>query len=223
MKIHLDPISTTSRPLLLFIAEHDAAHEIVTVDIVQGDTKRPEYTALNPNQCVPTLEDGDFILTEGSAILKYLGEKTGSRTYPGGLRARARVNEAMDWFNTGLYRDLGYGVVYPQILPHYRFANPVTQTDVRRRSEDWAAGRLAILDRHWLGGGGFLCGPELTIADYLGSCYIAITEFVGFDISPYPNITRWMSTMKARPSWAQTHGPWNALVAAVHTQPRQTA
>jgi glutathione S-transferase len=35
---------------------------------------QPPYAALNPNMLVPTLQDEDFILTENSAILKYLAD-----------------------------------------------------------------------------------------------------------------------------------------------------
>jgi glutathione S-transferase len=46
---------------------------------------------------VPVLEDGDFRLTEGSAILKYLADSIDSPAYPKGLKERARVNEMMEW------------------------------------------------------------------------------------------------------------------------------
>ena len=60
---------------------------------------KPPYSGLNPNRLIPTLEDGDFVLTENSAILKYLAEKTGSPAYPKdlkqarGARHRARAGE----------------------------------------------------------------------------------------------------------------------------------
>jgi len=218
MKIYLDSVSTTSRPVLLFLAEHDVPAEIVPINLLADEHLTPEFAALNPNKSVPTLQEGDFVLTECSAILKYLAEKASSRTYPKDLKARARVNEAMDWFNTGFYRDLGYGVVYPQILPHYAFANPVTQADVLRRGEERAAARLAILDGHWLRGVDFLCGSEPTIADYLGSCYVAIADWVGFDITSYRNVLRWMLVMKARPSWEKTHREWNAMAAMLRAE-----
>jgi glutathione S-transferase len=223
MKIHLDPTSTTSLPILLFLAEHDTSAEVVTVTLAKGEHMRPEYAALNPNRCVPTLEEGDFILTESSAILKYLAEMARSPTYPQDLRARARVNEVMDWFNTGFYRDLGYGFVYPQALPKLRFSNPATQADVVHRGEGRAVARLSLLNDHWLGDGGFVCGPELTIADYLGSCYVAIVDWIGYDIGGHPNVMRWMSAMRTRPSWEQTHDPWNTLVANLRMQQTKPA
>jgi glutathione S-transferase len=64
------------------------------------------------------LEDGDFRLTESSAILKYLADKVSSPAYPKDLKQRAKVNEMMDWLNTQFYREYGYGFIYPQIFPN---------------------------------------------------------------------------------------------------------
>src|SRR2546421_1668545 len=120
MKLYYHPVSTTSRPVWLFIAENDIKCELRVVDLMKGEHYQPEFVAINPNQLVPVLEDGDFRLTESSAILKYLADKIGSPTYPVGLRQRARINERMDWFNTALTRELGYGFVYPQLFPDHR-------------------------------------------------------------------------------------------------------
>ena len=105
MKLYYHPASTTSRPIVLFAAESGIALELQVVDIFSGEHYQPAYEAINPNHLIPVLEDGDFRLTESSAILKYLAEKTGSALYPQDLKARARVNERMDWINTQLARD----------------------------------------------------------------------------------------------------------------------
>jgi glutathione S-transferase len=65
--------------------------------------------------------------------------------------------------------------------------------------------------------------PELTIADYLGSCYVAIVDWIGYHIGGHPNVMRWMSAMRRRPSWEQTHGQWNALVANLRMQQTKPA
>src|SRR2546422_5566500 len=132
MKLYYHPVSTTSRPVWLFIAENGIDCELRVVDLMKGEHYQPEYVAINPNRLVPVLEDGDFRLTESSAILKYLAEKTGSSTYPKELRARAKVNEMMDWINTQICREFAYGLVYPQIFPAHK-----------RRSDEAHAGTIA--------------------------------------------------------------------------------
>jgi glutathione S-transferase len=219
MKIYVDSVSTTSLPVLMFLAEHDAGAEIVSLSTMKQEHRTLEYVALNPNAAVPTLQEGDFILTESSAILKYLAEKTRSRTYPEELKARAHVNEVMDWFNTCFYREFGYGIVYPLAARSlHGFANPATQADVVERGKANAAARLKVLNDHWLRKGGLLCGPELTIADYLGSSFIAIGEWVGYNLGDYPNVVRWMDAIKARPSWEQTRRDWYPVASYFRSQ-----
>ena len=68
----------TSRPVRLFIAESGIQVDEQVVDLMTGEHYQSEFTKVNPNRQVPVLEDGDWRLTESSAILKYLAEKTNS-------------------------------------------------------------------------------------------------------------------------------------------------
>ena len=104
MKLYMHPVSTTSRPVMMFIAENGIDVDMQTVDLMSGEHMNAAYAAINPNQPVPVLEDGDFRLTESSAILKYLADSIDSPAYPKDLKQRARVNASMDWFNTDFYR-----------------------------------------------------------------------------------------------------------------------
>jgi glutathione S-transferase len=117
MRLYYHPASTTSRMITLFASEEGIDLDYKVVDLLTGEHLKPDFAAINPNCLVPALEDGDFRLTESSAILKYLAEKVGSAAYPKDLKERARVNEMMDWFNANLYKDLGYGLIYPQLFP----------------------------------------------------------------------------------------------------------
>ena len=82
MKLYYHPVSTTSRPVVLFAAESNIPLDYQVVDLFSGAQYKPEYAAINPSHQVPVLEDGDFRLTESSAILKYLAEKAHSPAYP---------------------------------------------------------------------------------------------------------------------------------------------
>ncbi len=132
MKIYYHPVSTTSRIVMLYAGEEAPEIEFQVVDLLTGEHMKPPYSTMNPSCLVPMLEDGDFRLTESSSILKYLADKKGSASYPKDLRERARVNEMMDWVNTNLYRELAYGLVYPQTFPTHK-----------RRSDEAQASTLA--------------------------------------------------------------------------------
>ena len=206
MKFYFHPISTTCRPILLPAADEGIHLDMQVVDLFKGEHKQPAFLTINPCGQIPTLEDGDFRLTEGSAILKYLAEKTGSRAYPTDLRQRARVNEMMDWFNTGLYRDLGYGMVYAQTLPDYIYPDAVVQNATLARAQQKANHWLTILDQCLIGPNRkFTCGEEITLADYLGVCYLTVGEVAHLRYDAYPNVLRWINTMKARPTWTKVN------------------
>jgi glutathione S-transferase len=205
MKLYYHPVSTTCRPITQFAAESGITLELQLVDLFTGEHLQPPYCAINPSACVPMLEDGSFRLGECSAILKYLADIVESPAYPAELRRRARVNERMDWFNTGLYRDLGYGLIYPQVLPHLRLqdeeAHKAAMAASRERAKKW----LSVLDEHIIGSAPFVCGEEITLADYMGAAYLTVGEVIRLDYSAYPNIVRWLTAMKARPSWAKVN------------------
>ena len=140
MKLYYHPVSTTSRPIVLFATESDIKLDYQVVDLFTGEQYQPQYSAINPSHQVPVLEDGDFRLTESSAILKYLAEKTRSPAYPADLRKRARINERMDWLNTGFYRDFSYGFLYPQIFPFMKRPDDKLQAGTVAWDKDKALG-----------------------------------------------------------------------------------
>ncbi|MCC7272851.1 MAG: glutathione S-transferase family protein [Alphaproteobacteria bacterium] len=215
MKLYMHPVSTTSRPVLLFIADHGLEVEEQVVDLMTGEHMQPAYRAINPSGIVPMLEDDDFRLGESSAILKYLADKVGSPTYPTGLRERARVNEVMDWLNTNLYREYGYNLVYPQIFPHYKRRTAESQDETVAVGEERSRRWLEVLDRHIIGPDSpFLCGQQITIADYLGAGILTLGDTIGCTFADYPNVQRWLANMRALPNWPKVHGVFDGMVAA---------
>jgi glutathione S-transferase len=206
MKLHCHPVSTTSRPILLFAAENGIALDLQMVDLFTGEHLQPAFAAVNPSLQVPVLDDGDFRLTESSAILKYLADKAGSPAYPREPQRRARVNERMDWLATGLSRDLCYGFVYPQVFPHHKRASDAEQQAVlawgRERARRW----LGVLDEAFLGPErDFLCGDEVSLADYQAIAMLTLGEAIHIDYAHWRNVSRFIAAMKARPAWARTN------------------
>lgn len=203
MKLYYHPISTTSRPIVLFAAETGCPLDMQIVDLFTGEHLKAPFEAINANRLVPVLEDGDFRLTESSAILKYLAEKMDSPLYPKDLRQRARINERMDWINTQLSREMCYGVVYPQIFPGHKRTSDEAQSAHLQWSKERVQGWLKVLNEHILGNNKYLCGDNITIADYFAASYVALGEVAGSDFAAYPNVKNWLGRMKALKSWNQ--------------------
>ena len=72
-------------------------------------TRSAEFLALNPNAMVPVIRDGDFTLWESNSIIRYLTTRYGDGAlYPAEARARARVDQWIDWQASDLNRAWGY-------------------------------------------------------------------------------------------------------------------
>jgi len=220
-RLYYDPMATTCRPIVLFAAETGLDLEYSRIDLFSGEHRAPPFIHVNPNAAVPVLEDGDFILTESSAILKYLAEVSGSSAYPRSPKARARVNEMMDWFNTGFMRAFCYGLCYPEVLPEYRLPEP-GYSQLRAQNLADAQRKLAVLDG-MIDGKPFLCGETITIADYFGAGLLSLGELVDFDLSRWPNVARWFANIKARPHWFEANAGFYGWKSAIDAQAKLSA
>lgn len=70
-------------------------------------TDTPEFLAMNPNAMVPVIQDGDFTLWESNTIIRYLVTRYGEASvYPAEARARARIDQWIDWQASDLNRSV---------------------------------------------------------------------------------------------------------------------
>ncbi len=222
MKLYCDPISTTSRPVMLFAAEHGVAYEREHVDLLGEGNRDPAYLAINPNGVVPFLVDGDLALGESTAILKYLSWKSGSSAYPTEIAARAKVDEAMSWFATNFHEYFCVFTIYPRFGVPLGI-DPQLAQGLVAFGEEKAPRWLSVLDRHMIADRPFVCGETITLADYLGSAFVTLGDAAAYDLEPYPNIRRWIANMRALPSWDVTYAGFYGMVAALRAPVEATA
>ena len=122
----------------------------------------------------------------------------------------------MDWINTQLCRDLAYGLVYPQIFPGHKRRSDEAQRATIAWAKERAAGWMKVLDEQYLGASNpYLCGPQITVADYFAAPFVALAEAVGSDLSGYPNVKRWLGRMKQLKSWAKVNEVINGYAASL--------
>jgi glutathione S-transferase len=92
------PYSQHARRVVSLLEEAGLQYELRHVDMGKGEHVSPAYLAINPNHQVPTLLDGDIKIHESNAILRYLCVKHAlANWYPADLRARAAVEQWLDW------------------------------------------------------------------------------------------------------------------------------
>lgn len=217
MKLYYDPASTVCRPVLFFIAEQGVEIELEYVSLFAGQHMEPAYLALNPSRTVPFLIDGDLALAESTAILQYLAEKVGSPAYPTDLKARARINAALAWLKSNFYRDYGIGC-YSQLFPHHSLSTAEANAEMVAKAFERASRWFTVLNDHMLGDRDFIVGDEVTLADYMGVGIVSLGELVGFDLSPWPNVQRWLAGMKSRPAWPEIDAAFQGWLSAIRAQ-----
>jgi glutathione S-transferase len=74
-------------------------YKLKILSFADGDTKKPEFVAINPRHQVPTIVDDGFAMWESNAILEYLEERfpgdAQTNLFPGDVRNRARIRRLM--------------------------------------------------------------------------------------------------------------------------------
>lgn len=105
MKLFVDSQYVSPYAMSAFVAlqEKGLSFELEAVDLGAKAQHSPAYRALSGTGRIPTLVDGDFSLSESSAISEYLDEAyPGRRLYPADLKARAKAREVQAWLRSDL-------------------------------------------------------------------------------------------------------------------------
>lgn len=163
------------------------------------DARDPEYLALNPNGLVPVIRDGDFVLWESDAIVRYLAQKHGrDDLYPAGLAERAAVEQWMNWYGTNFGQSFRYAF-HALIRKNPAFADKARIEDSLKAC---AAG-AAILDAHLAAGGGHVAGPGFTCADILIGAGVNRWMQMPADKPPCPAVAAYYERLSERPAYRE--------------------
>ena len=103
MLLYADSQFTSPYAMSVFVAliEKQLSFEVKTLDLAVGANNAPDYAKMSLTQRVPTLIDGDFALSESSAIAEYLNDAyPGRPIYPTDLQERARARQVQAWLRS---------------------------------------------------------------------------------------------------------------------------
>jgi len=167
--------------------------EAVTVNLIAGEHRGPEYLKINPAGRIPTLIDGDLVLTESVAIVLYLAEKyPDKRLVPTDLAQRAELNKwllfAVTELEQPLWRISHHTALYPEDrrLP----------AEVVLAREDFAP-MARVLEEH-MKGREFVVGNSVTVADFVLAYTLDWANEIRL-LDDCPRLRGYMTKMYARP------------------------
>jgi len=166
---------------------------LVEKDIAKGETRTPEFLALNPNGRIPVLElDDGRHLAESDAILFYLAE--GTPFFPDDRFARADV---LRWMFFEQYSHEPYIAVARAWL----HVLPGRKVDPERLREKMEGGyqALDVMERH-LATHRFFVGERYTIADIALYAYTHVAHEGDFHLGRYPNVRGWLASVASQPA-----------------------
>ncbi len=185
IRIHSFPLSGHAHRVVLFANLAGIAHEVVNIDLADGEHKRAPFLALNPVGQVPVIEDGDIVIADSNAILVYLARQYAPSYLPSDPALEAQVQK----FLTLAAGELAFGPAAARLITVFKAPLDADFTQVV------AAKVLGKLEAH-LEGRIFLVGEAPTIADVAIYSYTAHAPEGNVDLTPYPNVRRWLNTVE---------------------------
>jgi glutathione S-transferase len=194
--------SSNVMKVLWGLGELGLAFERIDVGGAFGKTDAPEYRAMNPTGLVPTLQEGDFILWESNAILRYLGEVhvSGSALWPADPRVRANIDRWMDAQQTVFNRPMSavfWGLV----------RTPAAQRDLKA-----VAAAIADTARAWrmidakLSHHNYIAGADFTLCDIPWGVHAHRwfgMDYQGLARPEMPALRAWYGRLCERPAYRQ--------------------
>ena len=187
MKIYGDRISGNCLKAQYTADYLGLEYEWVDTDIMQGESRTPEYLAMSPAGQVPVLllDDGRTI-AQSNAIISYLAE--GSKLLPADPYDRAKAFEWMFWEQ---YSHEPYVAVCRFVM--------IYEKKPAEEREDWRVERgeaaLDLMERT-LNGRDWFAGDALSVADIALVAYTRLAHEGGFDLQPRPQLRSWIGRVE---------------------------
>jgi glutathione S-transferase len=201
MILYGSSISPFVRKVLAFAAEKGIALEVRPTRLGDQD---PEFRKASPFGKMPALSDGDYGLSDSSAIVHYLEAKCPEPALiPADPKLRGRVVWFDEYADTILF-ECGRKVFFNRIVAP-RFLKRAGDEEVAERAvRDELPPILHYLETQAPEGDGFLVGDGLTLADVaVASPFVNFLHLgVEVDAERYPRTRRYVERMLGRPSFA---------------------
>ncbi|MDE2614769.1 MAG: glutathione S-transferase family protein [Burkholderiales bacterium] len=197
IRLYYHPYSRASGTVWA-LEEAGAPYELTVVDIMKGEQKGPELMAKNPMGKLPTLVDGDLVVTEAAAIALYLADRY----------AAGRLAPALNDPKRGTY--LRWSLFAPSVIEPAVMAKHSGWT-VKEGAAGWGSfASMVAATESAIANKSFVLGDDFSMADVvLGGTLRYMMDFK--QIEPTPSFSAYVERLNARPAYQRADAKNKAM------------
>ncbi|HUF87314.1 MAG TPA: glutathione S-transferase family protein, partial [Thermohalobaculum sp.] len=181
------------------VGELGLAHERIDWGGAFGGNDDPEYLRMNPNGLIPTVRDGDLVVWESGAVLRYLAARYGDEAFwPEDPAKRAPLDMWAEWVRTTLAPPLTSQVFWQLVRTPAAERNQALIDDGVAKLR-----RLAPMLEARLGAGPYLGGAKLSFADIMAGHLLYRYFTLDFERADTPNLAAYYRRLGERPTYRE--------------------
>src|SRR4051795_13567321 len=185
--------SGNSYKVRLALAQLGLPYRLVEIDILQGESRTPEFLAKNPNGQVPLLEaaPGRY-LAESNAILWHVA--SGTQLRPDNRIDRAEALQWMFFEQHSIESNIGSAYFWLALVKGGRELQ-------QHALDDWMEEgnrSLGVMENH-LKDHRYFVAERYTVADLALYAYTHLAHECDFDLTSFAAIRAWLSRVEAQP------------------------
>jgi len=205
MKLYYSPGACSMSPHIV-LREAGLSFDLEQVDVRAKKLKNGggDFFQINPKGQVPVLalDDGD-VLTEGPAIVQYVADKVPAAKLipPAGSKERYHAQEWLNFITSDLHKNF---------TPLFR---PDTPDDYKPIAKQTISNRFGFVDKQ-LANRQYLMGDTFTVPDAYLFVMLNWAKFQQIDVAQWPNLSKYMERVAARPKVQETLKAEGLLKAA---------
>ena len=209
MILYGSSISPFVRKVLAFAAEKGIALESKPLGMGSDD---PDFLAASPFAKIPALQDGDFRISDSSAIIHYLDAlKPDPVLIPAEPRARARTIWFDEFADTILF-DCGRTLFFNRLVAPRFLKRDGDLAAADKAEREQLPGILDYLEKV-APADGFLVGDKLTLADIAVASPFVNLSHIGVGLGDRPKLSAYLDRVLSRPSFKHWVDRENAFLA----------
>jgi glutathione S-transferase len=182
---------------LWMLEEMGEPYQLIEKSTRTDELRSADYVLLNPNARIPTLVDGDFVLWESMAINLYFAQKYAGPMHCPDPKVLGLAAQWSFWAMLEMEALLLDLLQHRAVLPEFARDASYAERDELLLRKPLKVLNNTLTERDHLSGGQF------SVADLNVASILVWGKMGRLDLSPHPNIARWLDSCLARPAYSR--------------------